>query len=119
MATNIFDNTISVYLGDGAGAFNASAGTPIAVGNGPFGVAVGTYMDEDRANAERTKLVASTSLPARVVPVTENDVTMYRIVMGSFESKQKAERTASSLIERGLVDEARVVPLNAATASKP
>jgi len=76
-------------------------------------------MDEDRANAERTKLVASTSLPARVVPVTENDVTMYRIVMGSFESKQKAERTASSLIERGLVDEARVVPLNAATASKP
>ena len=36
----------------------------------------------------------------------------------SFESRKQAEKTASSLIERGLVDEARVVPLGTTTASK-
>jgi len=74
-------------------------------------------MEEERAKEEAAKL-ASTNLPTNIVSVTENDATMYRLVLGSFDTRKQAEKTASSLIERGLVDEARVVPLGAATASK-
>jgi len=103
-----------------AGAANgASAGSaPAPASQGVFGIAVGTYLFEDRAEEERVKLSASTSLPARVITVTETDETVYRLVLGSFDSRKSAERTASSLIERGLVDEARVVPLSSTTASK-
>jgi cell division protein FtsN len=110
-----------------SGAATGGSAGSAAAGNAPsgstaaqrFGVAVGTYLNEERADQERVKLVASTSLPARVVTVTEDDVAMYRLVMGAFESRQSAERMASSLIERGLVDEARVVQLSATTPSKP
>src|SRR5205085_3304710 len=37
-----------------------------------FGIAVGTYLNPDRANAERTSLSESTQLPARVVTVAED-----------------------------------------------
>jgi cell division septation protein DedD len=92
--------------------------SPAAASQGAFGIAVGTYLEEDRAKEEGVKLTASTKLPARVETVTENESTMYRLVLGSFESRKQAEKTASTLIERGLVDEARVVPLGSATASK-
>jgi cell division septation protein DedD len=109
----------------GASAGGASAAGGAAVGaqsatpsQGAFGIAVGTYLEEERAKEEGVKLTASTKLPAHVAPVTENESTMYRLVLGSFESRKQAEKTASSLIERGLVDEARVVPLGTTTASK-
>jgi cell division septation protein DedD len=98
----------------GSVAAEAAPAKASAAPQGVFGVAVGTYLDEDRANQEMTKLIASTKLPAQVLTVTEDGTSLYRLVMGSFESRQKAERSASSLIERGLVDEARVVPLSAA-----
>jgi cell division protein FtsN len=53
-----------------------------------------------------------------VITVTEGENTEYRLVLGSFDSRKSAERAASTLIERGLVDEARVVPLSSTTASK-
>ena len=80
---------------------------------------VGTYLNEERAGQEREKLVASTQLPAQLLTVTENDVALFRLVMGSFVSRLQAERMASSLIERGLVDEARVIALAAPTPPKP
>jgi hypothetical protein len=84
-----------------------------------YGVVVGTYLNEERAGVEREKLVASTHLAAQLVTVTENDVAMFRLVMGSFVSRLQAERMASSLIERGLVDEARVIALEASAPAKP
>jgi cytoskeletal protein RodZ len=103
----------------GASAGGAAVGGQSATpSQGAFGIAVGTYLEEERAKEEGVKLTASTKLPAHVAPVIENESTMYRLVLGSFESRKQAEKTASSLIERGLVDEARVVPLGTTTASK-
>ena len=34
--SNVFSDNVSVFLGDGAGRFTASAGSPYAVGDGPF-----------------------------------------------------------------------------------
>jgi hypothetical protein len=84
-----------------------------------FGIAVGTYLDEGRANTERTNLTESTRLPAQVVTVAEDSVSMYRVVMGSFENRISAERTASDLVRRGLVNEARVVQVARATPPPP
>jgi hypothetical protein len=70
---------------------------------------VGTYLFEDVAAAERTKLASSTGLTGRLQTVRDGSETMFRLVLGSFDTRIVAERTASDLIARGLVDEARVV----------
>ncbi len=90
-----------------------------AIATDLFGIAVGTYLNEDLAMAERTSLTESTRLPSRVVTVAEDSVSMYRVVMGSFENRVSAERTASDLIRRGLVNEARVIPLARAAPPPP
>jgi hypothetical protein len=96
-----------------------SASPPVAKGPAiatvRFGIAVGAYLNEDRAIAERTRLTESTRLPSRVVTVAEDSVPMYRVVMGSFANRVSAERAASDLVRGGLVNEARVIPLPRAT----
>ena len=81
-----------------------------------FGIAVATYLSEERAAAEREKLAASSGLSARVLTVTEDGSEVYRVVLGSFADRSAAERGASDLIRKGLVDEARVISLG---SSKP
>ncbi len=83
-----------------------------------YAIAVGTYLNEERANAERTKLGASTRLAVRVLTATDGGISVYRVVMGSYDSRGAAERAASDLIDRGLVDEARVIPLARATSTR-
>jgi type II secretory pathway predicted ATPase ExeA len=107
--------TSGASAGGGEAAGTQSKAPPAA--QALFGVVVGTFLEEERANEEAAKLT-STNLPTHVVSVTENEATVYRLVLGSFGTRKEAEKTASSLIERGLVDEARVVSLGAATASK-
>jgi hypothetical protein len=41
LTANTGVNTATVLLGDGAGGFTAAAGSPVSVGSGPFGVALG------------------------------------------------------------------------------
>jgi len=84
-----------------------------------FAIAVGTYLDASRAKSELTSLTESTRLPAQVVTVAEDSVSMYRVVMGSFENRATAERTASDLVRRGLVDEARVVQVARVVPTPP
>jgi cell division septation protein DedD len=76
-----------------------------------YGIAVGTYLNEDRAREEQQKLTASAGMTVRVVTVTEDNVAMYRILLGTFDDRSSAERAASNLIQQGLVDEARVTAL--------
>jgi cell division septation protein DedD len=80
-----------------------------------FGLSVATFLNEDRAIEERGRLASSTGLAARVVPVHQDDdsVSSYSIVIGAYPSRDAAERAASNLIQRGLVDEARVVAAGA------
>jgi type II secretory pathway predicted ATPase ExeA len=97
----------------GAGPPPADAATASPVSLPSYGIAVGTYLNEGRANAERTRLGENTQLVARVVTVAEDTVSMYRVVVGSFGDRISAERAASDLVQRGLVTEARVIAQSA------
>ncbi len=77
-----------------------------------FTIAVGTYLNEGRANAEKTRLGESTKLDTRVVTMAEDAVSMNRGLVGSYGDRSSAERAASDLVQRGLVLEARVVTVS-------
>jgi uncharacterized protein (TIGR03437 family) len=56
---NLFDNTLSVRLGDGTGGFTA-AGSPIAVGAGPSSVALGDFNGDDKLDLAVANVGSST-----------------------------------------------------------
>jgi cell division protein FtsN len=96
-----------------AGASGGDPGAePPTAPSGPYGLAVATYLFEDRAETERERLAASTGLPARIVSATEGGATVYRLILGSFDSRASAERKAAELTGQNLVREAKVVPLS-------
>ena len=46
-----------------------------------------------------------------VTPFHEAGTMMYRVVLGRWSTSADAERAANALMERGLINEARVVPI--------
>jgi len=76
-----------------------------------YGVAVGNYLDEDRAGQESARLADLTGLPGRVVRNTEDGTTMFRVVLGNFSEESSAERAADRVLARPGVREARVIVL--------
>jgi len=78
-----------------------------------FGIDVGTFLNQDRANQEQTKLQGSTGLEAKVTPVSDGGVTSYRVVLGEFTSKAEAEKKANDLIVAQTIREAHVIKLKA------
>ncbi|MEO5989866.1 MAG: AAA family ATPase [Candidatus Eisenbacteria bacterium] len=76
-----------------------------------YALAVGTYMDEERAKSERDRMSANTGLSARLIPYHDSGVTMYRLVLGSWSSRSAAEIRASQLVQASQVNEARVLVL--------
>lgn len=76
-----------------------------------FGIDVGTFLSEDRANAEVAKLQGSTGLPVQVQPVTQDGVTSFRVVLGDFTSRGTADEKATELIVARSVREAKVIKL--------
>ena len=88
---------------------------PVAKPQTTYGIAVATYLDRSRAETEKTKLAASTQLSAQVNEVMDGGASVYRIVLGGFDSRLAAENAASELIRKGQIEEARVVPLGKST----
>ena len=84
---------------------NKSAGPDTLV----FGISVGSYLDRDRARAERDLLSARTGLPGQVIPFSSSGTTMFRIVLGRYPSNAAATRAASEFVETYGVDEAQPV----------
>jgi hypothetical protein len=82
-----------------------------------FGIAVGTYLDRTRAQAEVARLEAAGVSPIRIAAVPSEGVTMHAVIVGAYANRSAAEREANGLIERGLVDEARIV--SRTLAAKP
>jgi type II secretory pathway predicted ATPase ExeA len=96
------------------GATPGAAPSPVRtevrpVPTGSYGIVVGTFLNERRAQAEQTRLSESTQLLTRVIPVAEDTISMYRVVVGSYGDRTSAERAASDLVQKGVVGEARVV----------
>ena len=98
-----------------------STSKPSASATRVYCVAVATFLDQARAEVERSRLEASTKMSGRVQSVVADSVSKFELVLGSFTSQDAAERAASDLIARGLVDEARVVsqPLTPAPPPAP
>ena len=82
------------------------------VEHGPFGLDVGSFLVEDRANSEQSRLSASTGLAGKVMTKSEDGADVYHVVLGSFPSRAAAERKAGTLVAKGLVNQARTVPLS-------
>ncbi|TMQ70318.1 MAG: SPOR domain-containing protein, partial [Candidatus Eisenbacteria bacterium] len=74
-----------------------------------YGLIVGEYIDEAKANEVKDKLTSSTSLPGRVISVDNGNA--FRVILGDFEGKSAAEKAAGDLSAKGLVSEARVTAL--------
>jgi len=83
----------------------------VPAGAAAYGVGVASYLDEVRANTERDRYAADTALPATVMPYNDAGTTMFRVVLGRWASSNEADRNANVLMERGLINEARVVQL--------
>jgi len=74
---------------------------------GPFGLDVGTFLDEDRAKSELEKLSAATGLKGTVI--TKDDV--FHVVLGSFPSRAAADKRAEALVGKSLVPQAESISL--------
>lgn len=98
----------------------AAQSTPAGPGGGTdaapppaskFGIDVGSFLTQDRANSELGKLQSSTSLSGRVVPKSEDGGTAYHVVLGEFASRKEAETKANALIVASTIREATVTKL--------
>src|SRR5262245_15197814 len=93
----------------------ASAGSGAAAAAAPpppqkkYGLIVGEYIDEAKANEVKDQLTASTSLPGRVVSVDNGNA--FRVILGSFDGRAAAEKAAGDLSGKGLVSQAQVTAL--------
>ena len=76
-----------------------------------FGVGVAAFLDQDRARGEKDRLASETTLPGIVLPFRDAGTTMYRVVLGRWGTSSDAEKAANALMERGLINEARVVQI--------
>ncbi len=76
-----------------------------------FGVGVASYLDMARATTESDRLAKETTLTSVVMPYRDAGTTMYRVVIGRWPTVADAEQTANSLMERGVINEARVVTI--------
>jgi cell division septation protein DedD len=74
---------------------------------GPFGLDVGTFLDEDRAKSELEKLSAATGLKGSVI--TRDEV--FHVVLGSFPSRAAADKRAEALVGKSLVSQAESISL--------
>lgn len=91
---------------------SAPAPAPAApVEKGPFGLDIGTFLVEDRANSEQARIAAATGLAGKVVTMSEDGSDVYHVVMGSFSSRSAAEKKAAALVAAGQVNQARPIPL--------
>ncbi|HET7250116.1 MAG TPA: AAA family ATPase [Gemmatimonadales bacterium] len=93
----------------------STAGTPAATpapkhtAPRAYTLSVGSWINRDRADAERQRLTGKAPAPVRIVTTHQNGAEMYTLLIGSFPTRAAAEQTASDLVTRGVVDEARVI----------
>jgi len=98
-----------------APAAGTSAGAPAETAppapSARYGIAVASFLFEDRANEEKTRLATATSLEANVVPKNEGGTTTYQVVLGSFDSRSAASSKGNELLSAGTVTESTVIKL--------
>ncbi len=76
---NFSSNDVSILLGDGSGGFAPAPGSPVAVGDGPYGVAVGDFNGDGIAD----------------LAVANNSATTVNILLN------QVTQTATAVLHRG------------------
>ncbi len=93
----------------GASGGAATATEPAAPKEkGPFAIDAGQYLDEEKANQVAEALKASAGLPTQVASMGEGT---FHVLVGSFSSRSAAESRGSSLLAKGLIEQAAVVAI--------
>ncbi len=92
-------------------AESTAAEAPAPRERGPFGIDAGQFIDEARASQVADALKAKLNMAAQVVTEGEGAGATYHVLLGSFSSRSAAEAKASSLLEKGLVEQGAVVAL--------
>ena len=76
-----------------------------------FCLSVGTYLFSDRAHARTLQLTRRTHMKSWVVTTTSDGSYTYRVMLGGFATQAEAERAADRLLQRSVVSEALVEPI--------
>jgi general secretion pathway protein A len=76
-----------------------------------YALDVGTHYDVGEAGVDRERLMSGTGLQGWLVKHTANGATSYRVVLGIFSTRERAESSANLLLSRHQVTEATVIPL--------
>jgi cytoskeletal protein RodZ len=95
--------------GDASASGGDASAEPAEHSASGFGIVVGSYIFEDKANTERDRLAGATGLPGMVKQATEEGSTVYQVILGKFTSKSQAEKKANALVQTNVVREARVI----------
>src|SRR5205814_3073878 len=74
-----------------AGGAAAGAAPVAPAAKTKYGIAVASYLFDDKAGIEKDRLAGATSLEGAVVPKTDGGTTTYQVVLGSFDTRAAAE----------------------------
>lgn len=73
------------------------------------GLEVATYLSADRAHEEQQRLSSLTGLSGQVLTGTEDGTEVFRVVLGQYRSRSRAEKAAAWLLNDGYVTQARTI----------
>lgn len=73
------------------------------------GLEVATYLSADRAHEEQQRLSSLTGLSGQVLTGTEDGADVFRVVLGQYRSRSRAEKAAAWLLNDGYVTQARTI----------
>lgn len=76
-----------------------------------FAIDVGSQPYPDWAEDERDRIVAETGLKGWVVTGEQDGAEVYRVVLGVFRSRERAQTSARNLLAHDVVPEAKVISL--------
>ncbi len=93
---------------NGAGSMT---GNPSGGGAGSFGIAEGSFNDEQSAVNERQRLNSLTDQPVTMTQTTENGAPVYRVVIGNFATRAEADSSGRTLASTASLSNWKVVPI--------
>jgi cell division protein FtsN len=77
------------------------------------GLEVASYLSADRASEEQQRLSSLTGLSGQVMRGDEDGTEVYRVVLGQYRSRSRAEKAAAWLLGEGYVTQARTIRVEA------
>ena len=77
------------------------------------GLEVASYLSADRASEEQQRLSSLTGLSGQIIRSEEDGTEVYRVVLGCYRSRSRAEKAANWLLNEGYVTQARTIRIEA------